>query len=167
MEKLQALNNEKLIEVVKNHRQYGYDLETRKAAIELLKVRGINQDTLQMTGNFDNDTYNRALSLYHSFLNKTSWALVSYVLLFILRLGKTFLNPDYEMIVIVVFVLLFLCFLLLLIQSFLVQAAFYNLLDEKQGAESIVLYLVLGLPFYFVLFFYFRKQMREKLNSVS
>lgn len=81
MEKLQALNNEKLIKVVKNYHQYGYDLETRKAAIELLKVRGISQDTLQMTGNFDNDTYNRALSSYHSFLNKTRVALVSYVLL--------------------------------------------------------------------------------------
>ena len=55
IEKLKSLDNDKLIDVVKNYRQYGYSNELRTAAIEILDSRGIDQEKLKLTGNFDNE----------------------------------------------------------------------------------------------------------------
>ena len=55
--KLLNLNDKKLIDVVKNYRQYGYDEELRNTAIELLKERGITKKQLEFTGDFENRTY--------------------------------------------------------------------------------------------------------------
>jgi hypothetical protein len=167
MEKLQNLSNDKLIQVVKNYRQYGYDVDTRNAAIDELKTRGISEEMLQVTGNQENDTYQRSVLLYKSFLNKTRWGLVCYLLLLVFRFGYASADQKLALVLIVVLLAILLCFFVLLIQSFFLQADFYKLIGNKMGSDAVLLYLVLGLPFYFVLFFYFRKQMREKMNEIQ
>ena len=42
MTTLKTLDNSKLIDVVKNYKQYGYDEETRNSAISILEERGVS-----------------------------------------------------------------------------------------------------------------------------
>lgn len=44
--RLQAMDNNKLMDVVKNHRQYGYSDSVRNTAIEILKSRGVLEEDL-------------------------------------------------------------------------------------------------------------------------
>ena len=70
-ERLNKLDTEKLIEVVKNYRQYGYTAEVRNYALSLLEKQGIDRSDLQLTGNFENKAFNLASDSYDAY-NKNS-----------------------------------------------------------------------------------------------
>ena len=44
LERIKTLSNDKLIDVVKNYRQYGYSDELRNVALEELQERGIDRE---------------------------------------------------------------------------------------------------------------------------
>lgn len=67
IERLKKLDTDKLIDVVKNYRQYGYDENLRNSAISLMENRRITKEQLKLTGNFVNRTYAFADELYKSF----------------------------------------------------------------------------------------------------
>ena len=60
IEILNKFDNDKLIDVVKNYKRYGYDDELRDYAINLLGERGWSREDLQQFGyltNYDYDVY--------------------------------------------------------------------------------------------------------------
>ncbi|MBL4604928.1 MAG: hypothetical protein JKY02_04490, partial [Flavobacteriaceae bacterium] len=48
--KLESFDNEKLIDIVKNYQQYGYDNDLRNIAIRILEKRGIDKEQLKLSG---------------------------------------------------------------------------------------------------------------------
>ncbi len=62
--RLKSMENNKLIDVVRNYRQYGYSDELRNGALAILKSREIDELELKLTGNFQNLTYDQALISY-------------------------------------------------------------------------------------------------------
>ncbi|MCF8297197.1 MAG: hypothetical protein K9J13_06600 [Saprospiraceae bacterium] len=80
-ERLKNLNDSKLIDVVKNYRQYGYDESLRNEAISILEARGIDKEFLQMTHNYKNRTYDLANDCYLSYCRNSKIAFFSNVLL--------------------------------------------------------------------------------------
>ena len=46
-EKLKSLSNDKLIDAVKNYRQYGYEVATRDLCLSILYERGYNNELLR------------------------------------------------------------------------------------------------------------------------
>lgn len=70
MEDFEILNkfdNDKLIDVVKNYKRYGYDDELRDYAINLLGERGWSRDDLQQFGYLTNYDYDEAEKQYKAY----------------------------------------------------------------------------------------------------
>ena len=70
MEDIDILNkfdNDKLIDVVKNYKRYGYDDELRDYAIHLLEKRGWSREDLQQFGYLTNYNYDEAEKQYKAY----------------------------------------------------------------------------------------------------
>lgn len=169
LERLNNLNNEKLIDVVKNYRQYGYTNELRKSAISILEERGIHKEQLQLTGKFENTTYNKAKEIYTSFHRNSKITFTFYTILLVLNILAPILltNIEYPLTIITVLgwtsIILYFIFLL---KSFINHHQFYKLIDKNSETESIFIYVFLGMPFYIFMHFYFRKKMKEEINEI-
>lgn len=80
LEKLKRLDNDKLLDVVKNYQRYGYDEEIRNAAIALLQEKGWSMEELKMFGYLNNHNYDDALKAFKSFCRNVKLA---YAVLFL------------------------------------------------------------------------------------
>ena len=78
IEILKTLSDNKLIDIVKNFKQYGYDENIRTNAISILEEKGININDLKLTGNFENQKFNDANSYYNSFFKNSKIAFMFY-----------------------------------------------------------------------------------------
>lgn len=168
-ERLQNLDDKKLMDVVKNYRQYGYDDTMRATAITILHSRGITDEQLQLTGNFENKTYNYAQEVFNAFAKNSKIAFTLYFLVLVTNVLIPILSSTSESIA-VIFLLVNVTSLIAyfgyLIKSFLNQNRFYRIINQDYGAEGALMYLFLGMPFYIFMYFYFKNQMKEKINLI-
>lgn len=168
-ERLLNLDNDKLIDVVKNYRQYGYDDQLRETAINILADRGISKEQLQITGSFENKTYDYANDLFSSFLKNSKIAFVMYLVLFSSRILIQIIPDDsvgLAWTLLITTILSFILYFVFLIMSFMNQNQFYKAIGQDYGTEGALLYLFLGMPFYMFMYFYFRNQMKDKMKEI-
>lgn len=169
--RLQNFEDDKLIDVVKNYRQYGYSDEIRGEAIAILDERGISQEKLQMKGDFENKTYNEAQELYDSFGSNSKIAFILYTLLLLSMFVVPFLVPNSETFSFantIVNGILVVSYSIFLIRSFLNQSKFHKTINRgNQAEDAIYVYMFLGMSFYIFMYFYFRKQMNEKMKYIQ
>jgi hypothetical protein len=169
-DRLNNLDNKKLIDVVKNYRQYGYDENMRANAISILNERGITKEQLEITGNFDNNTYDYATELYESFSKSSKIAFVLFLIVLLTNILIPIAAVNSEIMASLLLLLNFLVligYIIFLIRSFMNQNQFYKTINQNYGTEGALMYLLLGMPFYFLMYFYFRKQMNEKLREIK
>ena len=163
-DKLENLSENKLIDVVKNYRQYGYTEEYRNLALNILSERGIDEMTLKLRGQFENTLYNDAQIHFKKFLHNSNLAfslyLLSILLFFILPL---FLSIELSSILILICSFAYLLFFVL---SFINQANFYSAIGKSYMAENPIIFLLLSVPIYFIVFFYFKKKMKNQLSEI-
>ena len=165
-ERLAKFDSGKLIDIVKNYRQYGYSDDLRAYAIELLEQHGISKDDLRLTGNLENTTYNHAKDIFSSYHRNSLIAFVAYCFALFIKGSSAFhlITPGSS--TSLVFIILIVVFLTFLIRSFLNQNDFYKLTGGDFGSEGVLIYLVLGMPFYIIMYFRFQKQMKEKMSLI-
>lgn len=167
--RLKDLENKQLMDVVKNYKQYGYDQEMRDEALSILEERGVSQEHLRLTGNLENTDYNHATDLYASFVFNSRVAFVLYLTILLNSLLIPFLLSGTETFLqfgrVVNWTLLIFYFIFL-IKSFLNQEQLYKIIDEETGSENVLVYLLLGVPFYVLAYFYFKSQMKEKMKGI-
>ena len=77
---LKRFDNDKLIDVVKNYKRYGYDDEIRDYAIRLLEERGWSVDDLKTFGYWENSDYEEALIQYKAYCRNSLIAVCVLVL---------------------------------------------------------------------------------------
>lgn len=170
LERLQKLDDTKLIDVVKNYRQYGYDDQLREAAIQILAEKGIDKDQLQLTGSLENKKYDHANDLFISFQKNSRIAFIMYLSLIVSRVmvpvSAIHLHEDFSTIFIFTTLIFFILYIVYFIRSFLNQDKFYKVIGQHYGAEGVLIYLFLGMPFYVMMYFFFRNQMKDKMNEI-
>jgi len=169
-ERLNKLDDSKLIDVVKNYRQYGYDNELRATAISILNDRGITKEQLQLTGDFENKTYDYAQELFNSFAKNSKIAFILYGILLLTNILVPIIASNSESLGLVTLILnwvSFIGFIVFLIKSFMNQNQFYKAINKDYGTEGVLLYLFLGMLFYIFMYFYFRNQMKEKIKEIK
>lgn len=169
-DRLNKLDDNKLIDVVKNYRQYGYDNELRAAAISILNDRGITKEQLQLTGDFENKTYDYAQELFNSFAKNSKIAFILYAILLLTNILVPIIASNSESLGIFTLVVnwgALIGYFVFLIKSFINQNQFYKAINKDYGTEGALLYLLLGMPFYIFMYFYFRNQMKEKMNEIK
>src|SRR5579872_7022942 len=133
-ERLGKLDSNKLIDIVKNYRQYGYSDDVRLYAINLLEEQGISKEDLHLTGNLENATHNYAQDLYSSYNRNSIIAFVTYCFAIVIKGSLAYgllLAGD---IAAIVFIILIVTYLIFLLRSFLNQNDFYKLTSADFGS---------------------------------
>jgi|GEM_PF-234287 len=169
LERLKNLDSGKLEDVVKNYRQYGYDKELRNEAMRLLEERGISKDLLELKGGLENRTYTYAMEQYRAFIKNSNITLVFYVFLLFssIFIPIIFLYaPAIGEAALIFKRIMYLPFLFFFVRSFLNQNRFYDAIGERFGAAGVLLYLFFGMPIYVVMYFVFRKQMKDRMKEI-
>jgi len=166
--RLQAMDNNKLMDVVKNHRQYGYSDSIRNTAIEILKSRGVLEEDLILTGNFSNKQYDLAREIAADYSFNAQWALVFYILILLTRVGTAYAvhgNETLAWTFLIGNLLSIFLFFVFLIKSFLNHNEFYKTINKNTGTGDFVIYFLVGMPLYLFMFFYYKNQLKEELQA--
>jgi hypothetical protein len=168
-EKIDKLDSDKLIQIVKNYQQYGYSEDIRNYALGILEVRGITKLDLTLTGNFENHRFEEANRFFSSFKLDSKIALITYLLLVSSRLLKLhqYISSDFmSLLYILLSLLLLIFFAVCLFKSFMSQSDFYKLTGNDYS-DGALIYLLLGLPLYIIMYFVFTNQMSERMKSIT
>jgi len=167
-EKLKSFDDSKLIDIVKNYRQYKYDENIRNVAISILESRGIDLDTLKLRGDFINKSYDDAKQEFESFEKSSKIAFTLYGLMLIFRISSSLAksNEVLQVIFLILFGISIIGYLIFLIKSFVNQSRYYEIIGKKESQLNPGLYFTVGLMIYLVMYFIFRKQMREEMNEI-
>lgn len=169
-ERLLKLDDAKLMDIVKNYRQYGFDEAFRANAIAILEERGISKEDLRISGNFENKKYEFASLIYRSFQKNSILAFFTYLTLILFILVVPLIPKETQAVALIIVsaqLIVFTVFIIALVRSFINQYQFSKLLGENFGVDIALLYFFLGMPFYIFMYFYFRNQMKESMSRIQ
>ena len=165
-----TFSDNRLIEIVKNAKQFGYDDNTRNAALRVLKERGITEEDLQLTGNLSNYKYDYTRNIYNSYISDSRIAFISWIAFLIYKFLAIFhfvdVDPSgtFNLIFELALILLFLVFLTL---SFVDHMNFYRSVDKQLGLGDQLVYFIVGMPLYIFMYFFYKSQMKEELRMID
>jgi lipopolysaccharide export system permease protein len=167
---LDNFDNDKLIDIIKNFRQFGLSLNYKQTALKILNSRGISELELKMGGNLSNQNHENALRLYIDFKENSKLAIVLNILTIILGLGGSFLSnneiPVMGKILSGIAILTLIFFVVVFQKTTSNQSDFYKLLSIKFLTNSFV-FIILGIPLFFLYRPFFIKKMKEDLKKIS
>jgi VIT1/CCC1 family predicted Fe2+/Mn2+ transporter len=146
IDRLRSLDNEKLIDVVKNYRQYNYDTNVRNAAIGILEDRGIDKEQLKLTGNFENQTYSVAENIFISFKRNSIIALAFYILIIISAIFLPILldSEHLEIITLTIILTAVILYFVFFIRSFINQIDFFKTIGQAPGSGITIIFFFIG-----------------------
>ena len=169
-EQFKSFSDTRLIEVVKNARQFGYDNETKTAALEVLKERGISEQDLYLTGNLTNDKFDSTESIYNSYTSNSRIAFYSYIVFILLKSLSTFhliYTSNFAMTFSIIILVLLLAYFFFLVRSFIDHLNFYKSIGKEPGLGDQLIYFLVGMPFYIFMYFFYKSQMREEMKMIN
>jgi lipopolysaccharide export system permease protein len=67
--RLQNLDNAKLLDVIKNYKRYNYPEAYKIEALKILNERGFGEDAIYLSGGFSNSKYIDAKAVFNHFVN--------------------------------------------------------------------------------------------------
>jgi lipopolysaccharide export system permease protein len=167
-DKLKAFDNPKLFDTIKNHKQYGYDDDIRNSAIEILKSRGIDEDDLKLSGNFENKQFNSASEISDAYSRNSLLALLFYCLIWITIIFtklSAYYFDSFTFILRVASILSPILFIIFLIKSFLNYFNFYQAIGKKAKGDPFI-YFIIGMPLYVFIYFHNRQTMVEETRLI-
>jgi len=169
IEILKTLDNTKLVDVVKNYKQHGYDESTRVKAITILEERGVSVDDLKLTGNFENNTFNEADRHYNSFFKNSKITLLFYCVLILSNILSMSIAEASTLIATVIIIASWtsvVLYLLFLVKSFLDHDKLYKIIGNNYTTSSITMYYFFGAPVYFIIYFVLKKQIYNEMKTI-
>jgi hypothetical protein len=170
IETLNKLDSTKLMDIVKNYRQYGLEETVKVNSIAILGERGISTEELAMGGTLSNHTYDLADELYRSFNRNSKISMIAYTLLVTLNVLYPILfgnTGEFYLAFRIIAIVTAIVYIVHLLRSFMNQDRFYKIAGDNYGANGAVIYFLFGLPFYIFAFFLFRSQMKDKMKEIN
>lgn len=171
-EKLKALSDSQLMDVVQNYRDYNYSDGERSLAISILEERGISQRRLKVLGVFENDSNKDIEKIYISYIKASKFAFVYYVPFIVSALSLPILNNNIKMENWMFYSLLAsaIIFGILFIYRFVRSNIFLrNIMDgigvKPSKKSTIQAISILGFVFYFVTFFIVKARIKKEIKS--
>ena len=167
---LNKLDDNKLIAIVRNYRNFDYTVEHKNTAISVLTSRGITRQELKMAGHLNKDFLEEASTLKNDYVEDSKLAFILYGIgmLFII-VGRVLINNKLSGIGNVVFIIgiiIFLTFIFALAKSFSKHTNLYKHLGKNNSINGI-LFSLIGFPLYFIFYFIQKKQIKKDLNAVE
>jgi lipopolysaccharide export system permease protein len=166
---LQGYSDQKLIDLIKNYRQYDKDVSYRNTSIQIMKSRGTTKEQLRLSGNLINENYEDALRYKNSFDENSRMAFLLYTGALIGDIvGAVLRNNGFpslgQGLFIFGMVITFLYFITFS-KTVVNLSKFYKVLGKNTLANFAVL-IVIGFPLYFVYKIFFTKKMRNDMKEI-
>ena len=161
-EKLNSYENEVLIKIVKDAKQYGYTEEYRNKALKVLESRNISQEELLLNNNLYNVDYNKLEELHKQYKIFSRITFFVYLIL----LGISFLGKPETIFSIIIVMVIAIIFYSALFKS-------QQLLDEigtimgKKVDLNLYLVIAAGFPFFILFYFYNRSYLKEVISEYT
>ena len=163
-ERLENLEESKLLDFAQNYRQYGYKEEVRDYILELLSQKGISTADLKLMGKYENENFNAADATFNAYKKHSLAALICWLLFVGIGIFHNIAFVLLGIVALPVYLLLPVLFFFFLIRSFLDQSAFYKITDGDASKEDgALMFAILGIIAYAVMYFIYLKQMKERL----
>ena len=163
-------DNDKLIDIIKNYHQYDYTESYKNSSIKILNNRGITKEELRLSGNLTNQKYEEAKREMTLYNENSKVALAAYITFLVLGiLGLVFNNNELPVLASVfgfLSVILIISFLTYLIKSYTNLSNFYNVFGKK-NAINILGLVIIGIPLYFLVYFYYQKKIKEDIKQIN
>jgi lipopolysaccharide export system permease protein len=167
---IEHFDNDKLIDLVKNYRQYGLGISYKTNALQLLNQRGITELELKLSGNLRNESFESGVRHLEDYHENATLANYAHFTLLIFGIGGLVLNnnglPSVGKILVAIGIFLALIFLVLFTKVLKNQSEFYKILKKKFMTHNVV-FIILALPLFFLYRLYFNKKMNEDLTNIS
>ena len=167
---LNEYSNKKLIDVLKNYRQYGLGSTYKNTALHILNSRGVSEQELRFGGNLVNVTYESALRFKNNYDDNSKIGLLFYGVSIVMLLSGGILNnnnfPIIGKILIGIGVFTTLLYIIAFIKTIISQSNFYKTLNKKVITHSII-FIILGIPLYFLYVLYFNQKIKEDLKQIK
>jgi len=163
-EVIKTFNNSRLIDIVKNYKRYGYEAYLKDEALQILKDRGVDEETLRLTGNLTDYEFDTANNLFDSFNKNSKLAFLFYGIMFFM----IFINALSQLSILyaIEFATMILCFIFI-IKSLISYSDFYKALGKDISAWTYISYIILGIFAYFYVYFFYKKEMKEDLKLIN
>jgi lipopolysaccharide export system permease protein len=172
-EKFESLSEQQLINVVKNYQQYNYSEGERALVLEMLATKGVDQERLRLLGAFENKKYESAKENYASYKKSSKLAFYFYVPFLISALALPILNNNMELAqwmsvgliaVVIIFGALFLYY-------YIRTNIFLKNVTDATGNEATnkllsSLTTTLGIPLYFIVFFFIDSRIKQDIKGI-
>ena len=161
-EKLNSYENEVLIKIVKDAKQYGYTDEYRNKALKVLESRNISQEELLLNNNLYNVDYSKVEELHKQYKIFSRLTFFVYLIL----LGISFIGKPETIVSIIIVMVIAVIFYSALFKS-------QQLLDEigtimnKKVDLNLYLVLAAGFPFFILFYFYNRSYLKEVISEYT
>ncbi|GFZ76459.1 hypothetical protein GCM10011531_02080 [Aquaticitalea lipolytica] len=160
--------DDKLIDIIKNYKQYNYDVRSKSVAFNLLVQRGVTIDEIQTQGIVIKAEHNQSDKIAKDSIDYSKYTMIFYcigvillVLFLVFRNNKlpelAIASRDLSIISLGIYLLYF-------IVTNLKIKQFYNTLSIKVKQVSIFL-MILGFPFYAITHFFLKNKLKEDLDS--
>ncbi len=167
--KLNDYSDQKLIDLLKNYRQYDLDRSYKNTALKILNGRGVTEQELRFAGNLVNETFESALRYKNNYRENSRMGLFLYIIALVFDLSGAILNNNgfsfLGKTLIGIGVLATVLFLISFAKTLSNQTNFYKVLGHKIMSNSIV-FIILGIPLYFLYYLYFNRKMKEDLKQI-
>ncbi|MGC6438139.1 MAG: LptF/LptG family permease [Flavobacteriaceae bacterium] len=170
IDKLKGFENHKLIDLIQNYRQYGFNIDHKNYALNILEQRCVSELELRMSGQLINESYEngvRHLEDYHE--NATLGVLAHSVFLIFGIIGLVLNNngaPEVGNILVLIAILSLVLFLIVFPKVLKYQSEFYKILNKKFTTNNVI-FIILAFPLFFLYRLYFNRKMKEDLAKIS
>lgn len=160
--KFNKMSDSILIGVVKNSEQFGYTATQRIKLLKILESRGITQKELLYSNNLYNSEYLKLTHCVTIYKKQSKIALLLFLFSIVFSAILNSMN----------IVLLILGLLNSVLMYFYIYKSGQNLseiskITNRQGFVNIYLAIILGFPFFVLIYFYNRKQLKETLEEFN
>ena len=168
-DKLNSYSDDKLIDLLKNYRQYDLDRSYKNTALQLLNLRGISEEELRFGGNLENEKFESALRYKTNYEENSRMSLLLYLIAITFDLtGAVFNNNGFPVlgkILLAIGIIATILYIISFVKTLSNQSNFYKVLGSNTMANSIIL-VILGIPLYYLYFIYFNRKMKEDLKQI-
>ncbi|WP_406683769.1 LptF/LptG family permease [Seonamhaeicola sp. MEBiC1930] len=166
-EVLDNYNNDKLISILKNHKQFGYKAIYRNTSLEILNKRGITNEQLKFSGNYNNREYEQTINLKNKFEEDLKLTLILYLLSLITSIvGAILDNNNFPITGTTLFTAGLIAQVLFLISFVKVCFSEHSLRKQigKDFNSSIILIYIIGIPLFFIGYYLLDKNIKTSFD---
>ncbi|MBU2951679.1 LptF/LptG family permease [Tamlana agarivorans] len=165
---LLSYDNAKLMDIIKNYKLYNYDIKYKNSALAILDSRGVTKQQLKFSGEYSDDRFEETIRLKNSCVEDSKLALILYIICApLILIGKILENNKYEdsgKILFTVGVIIGVIYVIAFTRSFISFSNFKKHVKKQTIANSI-LYVLIGLPLFFVVYIIQNKMLKKDLDE--